>query len=99
MSRLKLLPTIVVKYVLRTFYGLFCLFCKVDPYKVTFASYRSNELRDNLAFINQRISDTYPNYKRQFVFKKFDSSVGENFVYFSYGSGVLPFGHIAIFYH
>ena len=64
----------MVKYLLRAFHGLFCLLFKVDPHKVTFASYRSNQLKDNLAFINEEIMNKYPTYKRHFIFKKFNSS-------------------------
>ncbi|CAM4162126.1 CDP-glycerol glycerophosphotransferase family protein [Lederbergia lenta] len=74
MGNLRLMPTIVVKYVLRGFYSLFSLLFKVDPYKVTFASYRSDQIKDNLAFINKELLEKYPMYKRHFVFKKFDSS-------------------------
>ncbi|MCR2821434.1 CDP-glycerol glycerophosphotransferase family protein [Lederbergia panacisoli] len=48
---------------------------KLDPYKVTFASYRSNVLKDNLAFIYERMIEKYPEYKRELLFKKFNSTV------------------------
>ena len=75
MESLKFLPTIVVKFVLRFFYYLFCTFTKVDDLKVTFASYRSDTLKDNLFYMNKEMEENYPEYNRNFIFKKFDSSV------------------------
>lgn len=75
MESLKFLPTIVVKLVLRFFYYLFCSFTKVDDLKVTFASYRSDTLKDNLFYMNKEMEENYPEYNRNFLFKKFDSSV------------------------
>ncbi|MCU9613257.1 CDP-glycerol glycerophosphotransferase family protein [Caldibacillus lycopersici] len=81
MKLLRFIPTILVKYFLRTVYALCCLFNKVDTNKITFASYRSNELKDNLAFVHDRIAEAYPNYKRNYLFKKFDSSVAGKLKY------------------
>ncbi|WP_062108591.1 CDP-glycerol glycerophosphotransferase family protein [Bacillus niameyensis] len=75
MSFLKLMPTVIVKYMLKTFHGLFCLFYKINPEKVTFASYRSNKLQDNLAFVHKEMLEKYPQYKPYYLFKKFDSSL------------------------
>ncbi|MBS4200619.1 CDP-glycerol glycerophosphotransferase family protein [Bacillus sp. FJAT-49732] len=72
---MRLIPTIIVKYILRACYSLFCIIFKVDPYKVTFASYRSSMLKDNLAFIYERMIEKYPDYKRQLLFKKFNSTL------------------------
>ncbi|MBS4218973.1 CDP-glycerol glycerophosphotransferase family protein [Bacillus sp. FJAT-49711] len=75
------MPTIIVKYILRTFYGLFCILFKVDQYKVTYASYRSNVLKDNLAFIYERMIEKYPEYKGDLLFRKFTNSMFGKFKY------------------
>lgn len=75
MSFLKLVPTIIVKYVLKAFHGMFCLCFRINPYKVTFASYRANQLQDNLAFIHREMQQSYPEYKPHYLFKKMDGSV------------------------
>lgn len=74
MKSVKLMPTIAVKYILRLFYGLFCLLFNVEPHKVTFASYRSTMIKDNLAYVNEEVAREYPTYKRHFLFKKFNST-------------------------
>lgn len=74
MNRVKLVPTIIVKYGLRFFYSLFCVFCKRDDAKITFASYRSDRLKDNLYYIYKQIEKDYPLYKRYGLFQKLDSS-------------------------
>lgn len=81
MRFLKLIPTILVKYVMRAFYGLFCLLWKVDEKKVTFASYRADKLKDNLAFVHDAVVERYPHLKRQYLFKKFDSTIAGKISY------------------
>ena len=55
-------------------YRFFCLFCKVNPYKMTFASYRSNELSGNLYYVWQEVHKHYPQYTCHFSFKKLNST-------------------------
>lgn len=81
MSILRLLPTLIVKYLLRTFYWGFCHFFRINPHKVTFASYRSDHLRDNLAFVHEAMVKLYPQYKPTFLFKKLKTSVLGKFIY------------------
>ncbi|MBO0991466.1 CDP-glycerol glycerophosphotransferase family protein [Bacillus sp. SD088] len=81
MSFLKLVPTIVVKYILRTFYSVFCLCFRIDSHKVTFASYRANQLQDNLAYIHKEMRESYPEYKPHYLFKKMDGTVFGKLLY------------------
>lgn len=74
MSRLKLAPTILVKYILIYFYELFCTFCTRDNKKITFASYRSNKLKGNLYYVANEIEKEYPAFKQVLLLRKFDSS-------------------------
>jgi len=75
MNYLQLMPTIIVKYLLKSFYGLFCILLKVDPYKVTLASYRSNTLKDNLLYVHEEIKVKYPEFKRYTLLNKLESSL------------------------
>ncbi|MFD1037157.1 CDP-glycerol glycerophosphotransferase family protein [Virgibacillus byunsanensis] len=75
MKKLKLIPTLLVKYLLIISYSLFCLVFKINPNKVTFASYRSNTIKDNLAYVNEEIVRNYPSYNRCYIFKKFNSTL------------------------
>ncbi|WP_188454985.1 CDP-glycerol glycerophosphotransferase family protein [Virgibacillus oceani] len=75
MRRLKFIPTIVVKYLMRFFYGLFSVLYKVDGKKITFASYRSDKLKDNLYCVYKEMERKYPSYKRNLLFKQFNSSL------------------------
>lgn len=81
MKSVKLIPTILVKCILRIFYGLFCMLFKVDRQKVTFASYRSDTVKDNLAYVNKELARKYPAIKRHFLFKRFNSSSGGKLTY------------------
>src|SRR5690606_29307187 len=81
MRFLKLIPTILVKYVMRAFYGLFCLLWKVDEKKVTFASYRADKLKDNLAFVHGAVGERCPHLRRQSLFKKFDGTTARKICY------------------
>jgi CDP-glycerol glycerophosphotransferase (TagB/SpsB family) len=51
LNKLKLLPTVLVKNFFQFIYLFFCLFYKVNPKKITFASSRSNEISGNLEYI------------------------------------------------
>lgn len=74
MNRLRLIPTLVTKFILVTFHSIFSVLFKVDNNKVTFASYRSNELRDNLLYVYEEVNKQYPAYEKKLLFNKLDSS-------------------------
>lgn len=81
MIQLRLVPTIIVKYLLRIFYNGFCLLFKVHENKVTFASYRSNRLKDNLYYVYHEIGNKYPSYKRHILFRTLDSKFFGKIIY------------------
>ncbi|MGM8213616.1 CDP-glycerol glycerophosphotransferase family protein [Virgibacillus sp. W0430] len=74
MNQLKLVPTIIVKFLLRFVYSVFCLFFNVKSNKVTFASYRSDRLTDNLCHVHKKIGLKYPSFERHIFFKRLDST-------------------------
>lgn len=82
MSILKLMPTIFVKYTMKCVYFVMCLFFKVNSHKITFASYRSDGLKDNLYFVWDEMQTQYPDYQYHFVFKRFHSSLRGKIDYF-----------------
>ncbi|MRH41291.1 ribitolphosphotransferase [Aquibacillus halophilus] len=59
---------------MKTIYATMRLFLKVDPQKITFASYRSEKLSGNLYFVWKEVSENYPEYSCHFAIKKFHSS-------------------------
>jgi teichoic acid ribitol-phosphate primase len=82
MPKLRLMPTIFVKYTMRFFYSFVCLLFKLNPNKITFASYRSDKLTDNLYFVWMELQQEYPDYQCHFAFKKFHSSLWGKLSYF-----------------
>lgn len=82
MSRIRLMPTIFVKYIMKSIYLIICLFFKVNTHKITFASYRADKLKDNLYFVWEEMQAQYPDYQYHFVFKKFHSSLKGKIHYF-----------------
>ncbi|QFK72895.1 hypothetical protein F7984_17515 [Pradoshia sp. D12] len=82
MKQLKMIPTLLTKYSIQFAYALSSLFFKVDPNKITIATYRSNELEGNLSYIANEIN-TIDSTKNYFVLaKKFDSSFKGKVTYF-----------------
>ncbi|WP_036688789.1 CDP-glycerol glycerophosphotransferase family protein [Paucisalibacillus globulus] len=75
MSKLKLLPTIIVKKILIIVYRTFSKLYKIDEMKVTFASYRSDTLKDNLYFVSKDMETRFPNIKQVYLLKRFESSL------------------------
>jgi len=55
-------------------HGVLCLFLRVNPKKVTFASYRSNTIEGNLHYLYLKFKELHPDYHFHFLFKKFDGS-------------------------
>ncbi|WP_175618768.1 CDP-glycerol glycerophosphotransferase family protein [Oceanobacillus kimchii] len=74
MSRLKLVPTIIVKWVLRVIYSLCCIFPPKQN-KITFASYRSEEMKGNLGQIEAYIQEHYPKMKNIYLLQKMGGSL------------------------
>lgn len=64
-----------MKYFLRAFHGAFCILFRQDAKKVTFASYRSDSIQDNLAYVAKKIADRHPEYRQVFLFRKMESSL------------------------
>ncbi|MEQ2465174.1 MULTISPECIES: CDP-glycerol glycerophosphotransferase family protein [Bacillaceae] len=62
MNRIKLLPTVLVKIFFRFIYLFFCLFFKVNPKKITFASSRSNKISGNLEYIYTEFQNRDDNF-------------------------------------
>ncbi|OCA84926.1 MULTISPECIES: CDP-glycerol glycerophosphotransferase family protein [unclassified Bacillus (in: firmicutes)] len=82
MKHLKMIPTLLTKYSIQFAYALSSLFFKVDPNKITIATYRSNELEGNLSYIANEIDRNDPRKKRFVLAKKFNSSIGGKVSYF-----------------
>lgn len=82
MKLVRLLPTILVKYSLKLVYYCLCLVVKIDQQKVTFASYRSSGLKDNLEYISRYLETVYPNYKQTFLFKKYNGKLTGKLSYY-----------------
>ncbi|WP_226036352.1 CDP-glycerol glycerophosphotransferase family protein [Aquibacillus saliphilus] len=81
MNLVRLAPTLVVKYLVIIIYKVICLFLKVKPNKITFASYRAEELSGNLYSVWNEINLNYPQYDCHFALKKFHSSFLGKFDY------------------
>ncbi|RFU66844.1 CDP-glycerol glycerophosphotransferase family protein [Bacillus sp. V59.32b] len=79
---LRLIPTLVTKFFIKFVYNLFCLLFKVNPQKITFASYRSDNLTGNLYYVWKEINTHYSEYECFFRLKKFDSSFKGKLEYF-----------------
>lgn len=79
---LKFAPTILTKFVINTLYSLCCLLFKVDSQRITFASYRSNQMTGNLLYIYNEMKAEFPNKNYHLLFKKFDSSLSGKIAYF-----------------
>ena len=74
MRMVKLLPTIAVKFLMRSVYFFACLLFRQKQQKVTFASYRADRLTDNLYFVWKEMITQHPDYEYCFIFKKFHST-------------------------
>jgi len=81
MYALKILPTIVTKYFIRSVFYLSCLLFKVNPEKVTFASYRATRIEGNLNHIYKELHGRFPNWTCNFLFKKYNTSIIGKFDY------------------
>ncbi|MBO0991476.1 CDP-glycerol glycerophosphotransferase family protein [Bacillus sp. SD088] len=73
--KLKFLPTIIVKYFLRSIFSVVAFLFPINEKKVTFASYRSQALEGNLEYVYREMVNQYPDYQYHFLIKKFKSSI------------------------
>lgn len=71
----------MVKSLVRIAFFLFSFLFPINEKKVTFASYRSKRLEGNLLYVYQELSNRYPDYQYNFLFKKYDSSILGKFRY------------------
>ncbi|MBN6885253.1 CDP-glycerol glycerophosphotransferase family protein [Cytobacillus horneckiae] len=77
-----MIPTLIVKYLIRLAFLFSCVFFSVKDEKVTFASYRSTKLEGNLYYIYNEFGRMPQEFKYRFLFKKLDSSFKGKIVYF-----------------
>ena len=70
-----MIPTIMVKYLIRIAFLLFCFFFPVNPQKVTFASYRSEKLEGNLLYMYKEMESRGGHFEFGFLFKKVNGSI------------------------
>lgn len=82
MSLLKLMPTILVKLFITAVFSISSILFPIKSNKVTFASYRSDKLMGNLAYIYEEIERRKEGYETVFLLKKFHSSYIGKFDYF-----------------
>ncbi|RSD26974.1 CDP-glycerol glycerophosphotransferase family protein [Mesobacillus subterraneus] len=82
MGSLKYASTIITKKVLQVVHFSSCLLFKVNKNKITFASYRSDELSGNLLYLSEALKRKYPDKQYVTLMKRFDSSVTGKVKYF-----------------
>lgn len=75
LKKLKLLPTLLSKIIIKCAYIIFCIFFKVNPTKITFASTRSKEISGNLEYVWKEFKRREPDYQYVLSFYKMNSSV------------------------
>ncbi|WAA09704.1 CDP-glycerol glycerophosphotransferase family protein [Fervidibacillus albus] len=81
MEKLKLIPTLLIKVLVRFLYKIFCVIFPVNDKKVIFASYRSNEFQGNLLYLKNELDKIDPDYKVKILFKKFTPTIYGRFIY------------------
>lgn len=84
MKRFRMVPTLLTKYLIMLAYSFSSLFSKVNPDKVTFASYRSTDLEGNLFYLKEEINQLYPHIKCQVMVEKFNSSLPGKLAYIAH---------------
>lgn len=70
----KIIPTLIVKIIIRAVYSLCSVIFPIDENKVTFASYRSEKLEGNLYYIHKELVERETKLTFVFLFKKYKSS-------------------------
>ena len=84
MKRFRIVPTLMTKYIIMLAYSFSSLFSKVNPDKVTFASYRSKDLEGNLFYLKKEINHLYPHIQCHIMVKKFNSSLPGKLAYIAH---------------
>lgn len=74
MKLVRMIPTLMTKYLIILAYFLSSLFFKVNKDKVTIATYRSNDLEGNLYYLKKEIDKEFPQKKCVILAKKFSST-------------------------
>ena len=75
MKQLRILPTLITKLLIQLTYSLTSLFIKVNPNKVTLATYRSSVLEGNLLYVKNEIHALRPEIECRVLARKFNSSL------------------------
>ena len=75
MKPLRILPTLITKLLIQLTYSLTSLFIKVNPNKVTLATYRSSVLEGNLLYVKNEIHAIRPDIECLVLARKFNSSL------------------------
>nr|WP_315364604.1 CDP-glycerol glycerophosphotransferase family protein [Cytobacillus firmus] len=74
-------PTVLVKYLIRITFFMFSFLFPVNQNKITFASYRSEELEGNLLYLYKEFEKQDCNFRYKFLFKRYRSSLFGKFHY------------------
>ncbi|MBS4178104.1 CDP-glycerol glycerophosphotransferase family protein [Lederbergia citrea] len=77
-----MIPTLIVKAVIRLSFFMFSFLFPINEKKVTFASYRSEKLEGNLFYIHREFVGRELGYSCYFLFKKYNSSKFGKLLYF-----------------
>ncbi|WP_142301764.1 CDP-glycerol glycerophosphotransferase family protein [Bacillus sp. 7894-2] len=79
---IKMAPTLLVKFIIQVSFFLFSIIFPVNKHKVTFASYRSEQLEGNLLYIHREFNKRSQDFEFEFLFKKFNSTISGKLNYF-----------------
>ncbi|HSU79595.1 MAG TPA: CDP-glycerol glycerophosphotransferase family protein [Candidatus Angelobacter sp.] len=82
MKPFKVLPTLIARAGIRIVFRLACLFWPVNRDKITFASYRAEELKDNLAYIYEAWKKQGLSREPVFLLKRYRPGLLGKFDYF-----------------
>ncbi|MFC4620446.1 CDP-glycerol glycerophosphotransferase family protein [Camelliibacillus cellulosilyticus] len=75
MNVIKIGFTLIAKVLIKSFYFVSKSLFPVNPKKITFASYRSEKIQDNLDYVYQEIRQRNVNYSFVFLFKTYKKSI------------------------
>lgn len=78
---IKMIPTLILKFFIRTTFLFFRLCFPINNHKVTFASYRATKLTGNLQYIYDEMIESYPKMNYTFLFKKYRNNLLGKFDY------------------
>ncbi|MEK3888462.1 CDP-glycerol glycerophosphotransferase family protein [Bacillus sp. FSL K6-3431] len=80
--KLKMIPTLIISTLIRIAFFMFCFLFPINKKKITFASYRSEKLEGNLFYVHEELEQYHKDYRSNFLFKKYDSSIFGKWNYF-----------------